>query len=273
MISTGFPRTILSGPLGGGILCLLLCIPAAAQVETQKTEAVGETTKAVQVQRGEIVYVNGNNVVVKLENGELEHFDNIPDSVTVTVDGRQLNVHQLKVGMKLERQTITSSTPRVITTVETVSGKVFHVQAPNSVILTLENGENQSFKIPNGQKFTIDGKETDAFGLKKGMRVSVQRVTEVPETVIAQEIKRTGKMPPPPPQPKAEVPILVVWAPSAPAPAAPDTTAAAAEPAPKKLPKTASDLPLVGILGIFLCAISLMGMAIRRLTLRFPRLR
>src|SRR5262249_50671744 len=162
------------------------------------------------------------------------------------VDGKQLNVHQLKAGMKLEKQTVTSTTPRVITTVETVTGKVFHVQAPNSVILTLENGQNQSFKIPNGQKFNINGQETDAFGLKKGMVVSAQRVTEVPETVVAQEIKRTGKMPPPPPEPKADVPLLIVYAPSAPAPA--PVEAAAAEPAPKKLPKTASDLPLVGIL-------------------------
>lgn len=271
MISKGFSRTILIDPLGGGILCLLLSIPATAQVQTQKTEAVGETTKTVQVQRGEVVYVNGNSLVVKLEDGELKHFNNVPDSTTVTVDGKQLNVHQLKVGMKLEKQTVTSTTPRVITTVETVTGKVFHVQAPNSVILTLENGQNQSFKIPNGQKFNINGQETDAFGLKKGMVVSAQRVTEVPETVVAQEIKRTGKMPPPPPEPKADVPLLIVYAPSAPAPA--PVEAAAAEPAPKKLPKTASDLPLVGILGAFLCAISLMGMAIRRLTLRFPRLR
>jgi hypothetical protein len=268
MTSKASPRTILIGLLGGGILCLLLSIPAAAQVDTKKTEAVGDTTKTVEVQRGEIVYVSGNNVVVKMENGDLKHFDNIPDSLTVTVEGRQLNVHQLKAGMKVERQTITSSTPKVITTVQTVTGRVFHVQAPNSVILTLENGQNQSFKIPHGQKFTIDGKETDAFGLKKGMMVSAQKVTEVPETVVAQEIKRTGKMPPPPPEPKADVPILVVYAP--PAPAAPVTTAATAEPAPKKLPKTASDLPLVGILGTFLCAISLMGMAIRRVSLRFP---
>jgi hypothetical protein len=268
MIAKRFSRMILNGSLGGGILCLALSIPATAQVQTQKTEALGEPTRTVEVQRGEVVYVSGNNMIVKMENGELEHFNNVPDSVTVTVDGRQLNVHQLKTGMKLEKQTITSSTPRVITTVETVTGKVFHVQPPNSVILTLENNENQRFKIPSGQKFTIEGQEKDAFGLKKGMVVSVQRVTEVPETVIAQEIKRTGKMPPPPPQPTADVAILVVLGP--PAPAAPVETAAAAEPAPKKLPKTASDLPLVGILGAFLCAISLMSMAIRRVFLRFP---
>jgi hypothetical protein len=268
MISKRFSTAILSGLLGGGILCLVLSMPAAAQVQTQKTEALGETTRTVQVQRGEVVHVSGNDLVVKMDDGELKHFANVPDSATVLVDGKPLNVHQLKTGMHLEKQTITSSTPKVITTVETVTGKVFHVQPPNTVILTLESGENQSFKIPKGQKFIIDGQETDAFGLKKGMKVSAQRVTEVPETVIAQEVKRTGKMPPPPPQPKTDIPILVASA--RPAPAAPVETAAAAEPAPKKLPKTASDLPLVGILGAFLCVVCLMGMAIRRVTLQFP---
>jgi hypothetical protein len=39
-----------------------------------------------------------------------------------------------------------------------VTGKVWHVSPPSSVILTLEDGTNQSFKIPKGQKFTSMGK-------------------------------------------------------------------------------------------------------------------
>ena len=269
MKSISFSRAILSGLLSGGVLCLVTSPLAGAQVQTQKTQTQGEATKTVTVERGEIVYLNGNSVVIKMEDGTLRHFDNVPDNVTVMVDGKPVNIHQAKVGMKVEKQTITSSTPRVITTVETVTGTVFHVSPPSSVILRLENGENQSFKIPNGQKFTVDGQVTDAWGLKKGMRVSAQRVTEVPETVITQEVKRSGKMPPPPPQPQSDIPILVVVAKPAPAPAPVETAAAAPEPAPKKLPKTASDLPLVGVLGVLLCAISLTGIAIRKRTVLF----
>jgi hypothetical protein len=63
---------------------------------------------------------------------------------------------------------------------------VWHVSPPNSVILTLENGTNQSFKIPKGQKFTIDGQEVDAFGLRKGMVVTATKIVEVPEVVVSQ---------------------------------------------------------------------------------------
>jgi hypothetical protein len=130
----------------------------------------------------------------------------------------------------------------------------------------LEDGTNQTFKIPQGQKFTIDGQETDAFGLKKGMNISAQRITEVPETVVTQEVTRTGTMPPPPAPPKQDVPVLIVV--RAPAPAPIQTAAAQpepAEPAPTKLPKTASLLPLVGLLGMLCCGLFLASTAIRKI--------
>jgi len=151
----------------------------------------------------------------------------------------------------------------VITTIKTVSGTVWYINPPNSVILTMENGKNQEFKIPNGQKFTVNGQETDAFGLKKGMKVDAQQVIEQPATVVAQTIKRTGTMPPPPPAPKPDVAILVLVPTPAPAPPPVQTAAAAPEPAPTKLPKTASELPLIGLLGMLFCGLSLATMAIR----------
>lgn len=254
------PKKIVGGLLTGGALCVAFSMPAAAQVQTKQTEAHGEPAHEVKVERGEIVYVNGRSVVIKMEDGTLRHFDNVPDSVTFMVDGQPVNINNAKVGMKLEKQTVTTSTPKVVTTVQTVTGTVWQVSPPTSVILTLENGKNQRFNIPKGQKFVVDGQETDAFGLKKGMKVSAQKVTEVPETVITEQLKRTGSAPPPPPTPNPNVPMLIAAAPeaTAPAPTAPPA-------APATLPKTASQLPLVGLLGLFLCGVSLTSMAIRKI--------
>ena len=261
MKSTRFSRTILCGLLGGA-LCIAFSLAAFGQVQTSTTSSVGEPTKTIKVERGTVVYVSGNSCVIKAEDGTLRHFDNVPDSVTVTVDGKHLNIHQLQPGMTVERQTITTTTPKTITTVKTVTGKVWHVAPPNSVILTMPNGKNQEFKIPKGQKFTVNGQETDAFGLRKGMTVDAQQVTEVPETVVTQQVKRTGVMPPPPPAPAPDVPILVLVAPVA-QPAPVETAAAEPEPAPTALPKTASHLPLIGLLGVLFCALSLASMAVR----------
>ena len=234
------------------IVLLTLAVTTKAQVKTQTEVEHGPAAHAVKVERGEVVYLSGNDLVLKMEDGEIRHFPNVPDSTRITVDGKELSVHDLKPGMKLQRTTVTSTTPRMITTVKTVTGKVWHVTPPRSVILTLEDGTNQAFKIPTGQKFTIDGQETDAFGLKKGMNVSATAVTEVPETVVSQQVRRTGAMPPPPEPPKADVPILIVIAMPAPPPG--KSAAAPAEVAPKKLPQTGSSLPLVGLLGILFCS-------------------
>jgi hypothetical protein len=265
MIST--TRTIVRGLLGGGALCMAFSLHSVAQVQTSKTESHGEATREVGIERGEIVYINGNSVGVRMEDGTLRQFDNVPESVTFMVDGQPVNINNAKVGMKLEKQTVRTTRPKVVTTVETVTGKVWHVSPPSSVILTLENGQNQQFKIPKGQKFTVDGMETDAFGLKKGMKVSAQRITEVPETVVAQEVERTGSAPPKPQVPTQGVPILIVVAP--PAPPVETAEAATAEPAPKKLPTTASDLPLIGLLGVLFCGLSLTAMTIRIIASRF----
>jgi len=262
MKSTRISRTISRGVLAGGTLCIAFSLTASAQVQTTtKTTPEGAPTQTIKVERGTVVYVSGNSCVIKAEDGTLRHFDNVPESVTVTVDGKQLNIHQIQPGMVLERQTIVTTTPKVITTVKTVTGTVWYVNPPGSVILTMENGKNQQFKIPKGQKFTVDGQQTDAFGLQKGMKVDAQQVIEQPATVVAEEVKRTGVMPPPPPAPAPDVAILIF----VPEPAPVETAAAAPapEPAPTQLPKTASELPLIGLLGLLFCGLSLSAMAVR----------
>jgi hypothetical protein len=234
---------------------LVLALAADAQVQTTTKVDHGAPTQTVNVEHAEIVYVSGNDLVVKMADGEIRDFPNVPDNKTITVDGKELTIHDLKPGMKIQRTTVVTTTPRMVTTVKTVTGKVWHVTPPNKVILTLADGTNQSFQIPKGQKFTIDGQETDAFGLKKGMNVSATAVTETPETVVAHEVTHTGTMPPPPLEPPQQgLPLLVVVSHPAPAPV---ESAAASEPAPKELPKTATSLPLIGLLGAALCSIAL----------------
>jgi hypothetical protein len=42
---------------------------------------------------------------------------------------------------------------------QTVTGTVWHATPPTSVILRLEDGTDQQFRIPRDLKFTIDGRE------------------------------------------------------------------------------------------------------------------
>jgi hypothetical protein len=248
-------RTRMLLVLAVGALCLAFALSMSAQVQTETTQTAGAASNTTTVERGEVVYVSGNDLVVKMEDGSIRHFENVPDSVRVTVGDQQLGVRDLKPGMKLQRTITTTETPKVIRTVKKVSGKVWSVSPPLSVILTMENGKNQQFKIPNGQKFDIGGQMVDAWGLKKGMKVSATKVVEVPATEIARQAKLTGKMPPPPPAPPVDVPILVAEEVAVPA--------VPAEAAPAALPKTGSPLPLIGFLGMLSLASSLGLKALR----------
>ena len=223
---------------GVGALSLAFAVSMSAQVKTETTVTHGQAVHEVTVEQGEVVLVKGNDLVIKMQDGTIRHFANVPESDRVTVGGQQLGIHDLKPGMKLQRTLTVITTPKIITTVQTVTGKVWHINPPNSVILTLEDGTNQKFNIPKGQKFTVDGQETDAWGLKKGMNVSATKIVEVPETEVEHQRQITGSMPPPPPAPPADQPILI-------ASAAPEATLAA----PTELPKTGSPVPLIGLLG------------------------
>ena len=233
--------------LAVGAIYLVFALSISAQVQTTTSTEHGQATKDVTVERGEVVMVDGNDLIVKRDDGQIVHFPNVPESARVTVDGQQLSVHDLKPGMKLQRTITTTTTPKMITTTESVTGTVWHVTPPTSVILTLQDGTNQQFRIPRGQKFMINGRETDARDLRRGMTVTATRVVEEPITVVDQQRKVTGSMPPPPPAPPANTPILIVV--SRPTPA-PPPEAAAAEPAPEKLPKTGSIVPAIGLLGL-----------------------
>jgi LPXTG-motif cell wall-anchored protein len=250
--------------LSMGAFILAAVAAASAQVQTTTNTTEQPSTQQVQVENAEVLYVKGNDLILRMSDGSIRHVSNVPDSARATVDGQEIGIKDVKVGMKLQKTTITTTTPTVVTTVQTVKGKVFHVQSPNSVILTLENGENQQFEIPKGQKFMVDGEEKDAWGLKKGMMVSATRIVEEPITVMEQEIKVSGQMPPPPPAPAADLPILVAVGP----PPVPPKLAEEAKNEPptteKELPQTGSELPLLALLG----SLSFLGAALVRISRR-----
>lgn len=248
--------------LAFGAFILAFTLNTSAQVQTSTNTTAQAANTEVTVENAEVVYVQGNHLILKMSDGSIRDISHVPESARATVDGKEIGIQDVKVGMKLQRTITTTTTPKVITTVKTVQGKVFRVQPPNSVILTLENGENQQFEIPEGQKFMVDGEETDAFGLRKGMMISATKVVEEPVTEVERESKVSGVMPTPPPPP-ADKPILVVVAvPKQPAPA----QEARNEPPTKELPKSGSELPLLALLG----SLSLMGAAGLRL---FRRIR
>ncbi len=238
--------------LAVGAINLVFAVSMSAQVEKETTTTHGASTKEVSVESGEVVMVEGNDLIIKNDQGQIVHFPNVPNSTKFHVGGQELSVHQLQPGTKLERTITITTTPKLVTTTETVTGTVWHVTPPTRVILTLEDGTNQQFTIPRGTTFMVDGRQTDANGLRPGMKISATRVIETPMTVVNQHTHISGTAPPPPPAPAAATPVLIVVSQPVAAPA----PEAAAAPAPAALPKTGSIIPLVGLVGLLLLGVS-----------------
>ena len=94
------------------------------------------------------------------------------------------------------------------------------------------------------------------------MNVSATVLTAVPETVVAQQRKTTGSAPPPPPTPPMQGALLIEISggSSRPAPSSQPPPLSA----PAKLPKTGSDLPLIGLLGLLCSGLSVGIRMLRR---------
>ncbi|MFZ0592643.1 MAG: LPXTG cell wall anchor domain-containing protein [Bryobacteraceae bacterium] len=232
---------------------ILSAIAIAQQMPKQtKEEIKGASTVTTQEASGTVVAVEGNQLVVRMSTGGLRTF-NVPESRKFIVDGKELTVHDLQPGTQLTATVTTTKTPVTdrITTIG--SGKVWFVSG-NTVIVTLPNGENKMYHVKDSYRFDVNGQKASVHDLRKGMTVSAEKIVEEPRTEIASNTEVTGHAPPPP-APKPVVAQAPAPAPAkeeaAPAPApAPAEVAEAKQPA--ELPKTGSELPLAGVLGLLL---------------------
>jgi hypothetical protein len=232
-------------------LCAISVRIAAQDItHPSTTKTIEPSTHKVQtthVQNAEVIHVSGHEVVVKLENGKLELL-NLADDVTFQIDGRDLTAHELTPGTKLSQEIHTVTTPQEVTTLRTVKGKVWYVKAPH-LILSFPGGENKAYTVPVGIVFRINGQDKTVFDLRKGMDISATVLTVKPVQSVTRHTVVTGQAPPRP-NVAFEGPMLLESTREAPA-----LIAAIEEPVAQELPKTASLVPLAGMLGFLSLAL------------------
>jgi hypothetical protein len=188
---------------------MLVCILSAPGVWAQHVET--------RVENAEIVYVQGNDVIVKLTDGEVRQFE-IPDTCKFNIDGKDVTVLEMKPGMKLTATIITATPPRWVDTVEVIEvGKVWR-NVGSSLVITTPEGENKMYRVSSGGKVTIDGIEKTLAQLREGDKITatIVKITIPPEkgnaAVVVHKAPRTparvgvllideGAKPPVPPGP------------------------------------------------------------------------
>jgi len=240
-MSLPFRPVVLAGALSA---CLVA--PAFAQ----------QTTTVTETKKFEVVAVEGNTLVVRLPEGTREI--TVANEFRFTVDGQQLSVQQLKPGMA-GTATITTTTKSTPVTVTEVKNGTVVQSGGESIIVRTDEGFRmftQGEVDKRGVKIYRAGRLAGISDFRAGDQLSAVIVTSMPPRVVSQqEVNATLAA-------SGSGAVAGAAAARAPAGSAAGSSAGAsgassasagssgaAASGRRTLPKSASPLPLLGLLG------------------------
>jgi hypothetical protein len=230
-------RLVLSGAL--------VCLTAAA--------APAQTTTTSETKKFQIISVDGNTLVVKLPEGTREMA--VADDFRFNVDGKMLSVQELRPGMSGTATITTKTTVTPVVVTEVKNGTVMQNMG-TSILVRTESGMkmfSQADIDKRGIKIWRDGKLAEISDFRANDKLTATIVTTKPPRVMTERevnatlAKSAGG---------AGTPAPAAAAGGAPAPSmaqtatAPSQATATSGVTPRKLPKTASPLPLLALTGL-----------------------
>jgi LPXTG-motif cell wall-anchored protein len=200
-----------------------------------------------EIKQGTVLHVDGNHLYVRMADGTVRDAE-VPSDFMFEVDGEKVPVSALKPGTMLTQTIATTTTPKVVKSTEVREAEIVQ-RIGQTIIYRDKLGQvNKITGIPEGWIVYRDGEPVPIEALAGGDRVTAYIVHKEYSTVTEEEMRVAGTAP------KAPAPAA--------APAPKPAPAPAAAPAPV-LPKTGSELPLIGLAGLMALALGL-GIAVLR---------
>ncbi len=257
----------LSALFAAGALVAMAGVAIAQQTSVQTTTQMGkpESTTTTRMIAGTIVSVDGNKVVVRDAKGAAKEYT-VPDGFKFQMGGKDVGVADLQAGQSVSATVTTTTTETPVTVTEVRKGMVMAV-AGNAVIVKGPNGmrkfTQEDIQKRHAKLYNAQGQQIELSQLREGDIFTAVIVTDAAPHVVSQRELQASVHPAPAAAPAA-APKPAPTAAPAPAPAPAPAAAPAPAPAKKKLPKTASDLPLIGFAGALSLAAGLGLTAWRR---------
>jgi hypothetical protein len=209
--------------------------------------AVVRAEVTTEVRTGTVASVEGNHLIIKMSNGEYKSFD-VPEDFRFTVDGKEVSVHELKPGTALSRTITTTTEPTTVYSTEVKNGLVWYVKPPQ-LIITGADKKNRQYTVPDWVVFKVDGKDMSVWDLKKGMFLTATIYSESQSTIVTTTPGGVSGSAPEA-APAAAAPAATPSSSSMSTSSPSSSTSMSSTHSSKKLPKTASPLAELLILGI-----------------------
>lgn len=229
---------------------------AQAQQKTVEHKQTGPAKITVDTRDTTVAYIEGNHLVVRLADGSLEAI-RIPPEERFNIEGQKLTLHELKPGMTLTDEIFTTERPVTVKTVEITEGRVFYA-GPRRLTIHTKEGEVVDYRIPEWATIIINGQERSLHELRRGQTITATITTE--EAMIVSDREKRSHGHPLAAESKTAAEPKVTN--EAPLPMKTEVAPAnVPEPMPateveEKLPATASNVPLIGLAGIFALTIA-----------------
>lgn len=224
-----------------------------------------QTTTSTQTKTFEVLAVDGNKLDVRLPEGTREI--TVPEDFRFTVNGQQLSVHELKPGMKGTADITTRTTVTPVTVTEVKNGTVMQATG-SSIIVRTDQGIKmftQGDVDKRGVKIMRHGEPAQISDFHQNDKLTATIITSKPPKVMTD--KQVNATLAKAPDATAGAPPATGAPAASAAPSAAEPTAHATTGATRKLPKTASTRPMIGLASVLSLALGL-ALTIRRRAVR-----
>jgi LPXTG-motif cell wall-anchored protein len=154
-----------------------------AAVALAAPAASAQTT--TNIENGTVVSVGENMIVIRDSKGAMKEYD-VASDFTVTVDGKAMSLKDLKPGMKITAAIKTVNVPVAVQTTELKNAKL--IQKNGGLLYVKEADGIHSYMVPAGFRFNIGGANLRAGDLQVGQILNATIVHTAKGTHTEQEV-------------------------------------------------------------------------------------
>lgn len=151
-----------------------LPVPCVAQATSNTTTKPQSISTTLTIDTAQVVYVSGDDVVLKLPSGALRLFE-LPGGTSLTVDGKPAKPADLQPGMTVSHVQLRNRTESDVTEVTEINGRIT-ARTARTLTLRLDDGTSKIYRVPMHATFTVDGQTRQFADLTTGMNISVTAI-------------------------------------------------------------------------------------------------